>query len=48
MFVLGPLACGSRSELAGWCGGVGCPDISILPDEVYNRRGTLGHSVLCA
>ena len=48
MSVLGRLACGSRLELAGWCGGVGCPDVNILPDEVYNRRGTLGNSVLFA
>ena len=50
MSVLGRLAGGGRSELAGWCGGCGCScsDVNILPDDIYNRRRTLGHSVLFA
>ena len=41
MSVLGRLAGGGKSELAGWCGGCGgcgcsCPDANILPEGTTN------------
>lgn len=51
MSVLGCLAGGGTSELAGWCGGLcvhgcSCPDVSILPEDTKILNKTLGHSIL--